>query len=99
MLGVGHWEIVIILLVILLVFGAKRIPDMAQGLGRGIREFRKAMREVQDEIDVNKPAPPAARPVSPPPQGALAEGNSPAPAQAQAQKAAATAPPPAPPIA
>lgn len=53
MFGIGHWEIFVILLVILLVFGAKRIPDMAQGLGRGIREFRKAMREVQDEIDMS----------------------------------------------
>jgi sec-independent protein translocase protein TatA len=59
MFGMGHWEILIILLVILLIFGAKRIPEMAQGLGKGIREFRTAMRDVQEEIDVN--APPAPR--------------------------------------
>ena len=51
MFGMGHWEILIILVVILLVFGAKRIPEMAQGLGKGIREFRGAMSEVQDEIE------------------------------------------------
>ena len=34
MFGMGHWEILIILLVILLIFGAKRIPEMAQGLGK-----------------------------------------------------------------
>jgi TatA/E family protein of Tat protein translocase len=56
----GHWEILIILLVILLIFGAKRIPEMAQGLGKGIREFRTAMRDVQEEIDVNAPAAPTA---------------------------------------
>lgn len=55
MFGMGHWEILIILLIILLVFGAKRIPEMAQGLGKGIREFRTAMRDVQEEIDVNAP--------------------------------------------
>ena len=59
MLGAGHWEILIIFVVILLIFGAKRIPEMAQGLGKGIREFRTAMRDVQEEIDINPPAPTA----------------------------------------
>ncbi len=59
MFGMGHWEILIILLIILLVFGAKRIPEMAQGLGKGIREFRTAMRDVQEEIDINAPKPTA----------------------------------------
>ena len=62
MFGMGHWEILIIFVIILLIFGAKRIPEMAQGLGKGIREFRTAMRDVQDEIDINPPA------SSPPPQ-------------------------------
>ena len=52
MFGMGHWEILIILLVVLLIFGAKRIPEMAQGMGKGIREFRKAVRDVQDEVDI-----------------------------------------------
>jgi sec-independent protein translocase protein TatA len=54
MFGIGHWELFFILLVVLLLFGAKRIPEMAQGLGRGIKEFRGAMREVQDEMDTPK---------------------------------------------
>ena len=57
MFGMGHWEILIIFVVILLIFGAKRIPEMAQGLGKGIREFRTAMRDVQEEIDINPPEP------------------------------------------
>jgi TatA/E family protein of Tat protein translocase len=61
MFGMGHWEILIIFLVVLLIFGAKRIPEMAQGMGKGIREFRKAVRDVQDEVDVantvSNPAP------------------------------------------
>ncbi len=55
MFGFGHGEILIILVIILLVFGAKRIPEMAQGLGRGIREFRGAVREVQEEISDENP--------------------------------------------
>ena len=66
MFGMGHWEILIIFVVILLIFGAKRIPEMAQGLGKGIREFRTAMRDVQEEIDVNPPANPPVQ--QPPPQ-------------------------------
>jgi sec-independent protein translocase protein TatA len=51
--GLGTMEIVLIFLVILLVFGAKRIPEIAQGIGRGITEFKKAARDVTNEIDVN----------------------------------------------
>ncbi len=51
--GIGYPELIIIFLIILLLFGAKRIPDMAQGLGKGIKEFKKAMRDVKDEIDLN----------------------------------------------
>ncbi len=48
----GHWELLVIFLVVLLLFGARRIPEMAQGLGKGIREFRKAVKDVQEEVDV-----------------------------------------------
>jgi sec-independent protein translocase protein TatA len=37
--------------VILIFFGAKKIPELAQGLGKGLREFRKAAREIQDDIE------------------------------------------------
>ena len=47
----SHWELLIIFLVVLLLFGAKRIPEMARGLGKGIREFRGAVKEVQDEVE------------------------------------------------
>ncbi len=46
----GGWEWIIIFLVILLLFGAKRLPDLARGLGKGISEFRKAAKEVSQEI-------------------------------------------------
>jgi sec-independent protein translocase protein TatA len=47
--NLGAPELLIIFLVIMLLFGAKKIPDLAQGLGKGIREFRKAARDIQDE--------------------------------------------------
>jgi sec-independent protein translocase protein TatA len=49
--GIGAQELILIFLVILLLFGAKRIPEIASGLGKGLREFKRAMRETQDEIE------------------------------------------------
>ena len=46
----GGWEIVLILAVGLILFGAKKLPELAKGLGTGIKEFKKATREVSDEI-------------------------------------------------
>ena len=46
----GGWEIILILAVVLILFGAKKIPELAKGLGSGIKEFKKATREVSDEI-------------------------------------------------
>jgi len=59
--NLGGPEILLVLAVILIMFGAKKIPDLAKGLGQGIKEFKKATREVTDEIQnsVNStPAPP-----------------------------------------
>ncbi len=50
----GTPEILIILLIILVFFGAKKIPELAQGLGKGIREFRKAAKDIQDDITTEK---------------------------------------------
>ena len=47
---IGGWEVVVILAVVLLLFGARKLPELARGLGQGIREFKKATREVTDEI-------------------------------------------------
>ncbi len=46
----GGWEIILILAVILILFGAKRLPELAKGLGQGIKEFKKATRDVSEEI-------------------------------------------------
>lgn len=47
----GGPELFVIVLVILLLFGAKRIPDLARGMGRGIREFKDATKEIKKEVD------------------------------------------------
>jgi sec-independent protein translocase protein TatA len=52
--NLGMGEILLIMLFILVFFGAKKIPDIAQGLGKGIREFRKAARDIQEEIELPK---------------------------------------------
>lgn len=48
--NLGATEILLIFLVIVIFFGAKKIPELAQGLGKGIREFKKATREIDDEV-------------------------------------------------
>ena len=46
--SIGFTELLLIFLVIMLLFGAKKLPELAQGLGQAMREFRKAAREVED---------------------------------------------------
>ncbi len=63
----GGWEIVLILAVVLILFGAKKLPELAKGLGTGIKEFKKATREVTDEIHSameDSPPPPTRLPAN-----------------------------------
>lgn len=50
-MGIGWSEVLVIFLVILLVFGAKRIPEIAKALGRATYEFKKARREIEKETE------------------------------------------------
>ena len=50
----GYMEVFIILLILLLLFGGKKLPEIAKGLGKGIKEFKKASKEVTDEINNTK---------------------------------------------
>jgi sec-independent protein translocase protein TatA len=43
-------KLLLIFLVIVILFGSKKIPDLAQGLGKGIREFKKALKDVEDDV-------------------------------------------------
>ena len=48
--NLGAGEIILILLVVLILFGAKKIPELAQGLGKGMREFKKSLKDVEEDI-------------------------------------------------
>jgi sec-independent protein translocase protein TatA len=50
--NLGAMEIVLIVLAILILFGAKKIPELAQGIGKGMREFKKAVSDVQEDIKI-----------------------------------------------
>ncbi|GHB33913.1 twin-arginine translocase TatA/TatE family subunit [Mongoliitalea lutea] len=49
--GMSPGSMILILFVILLLFGAKRIPELARGLGKGIREFKDATKEIQNDLE------------------------------------------------
>ena len=49
--GLGPWEIILILAVVLVLFGAKKLPELAKGMGQGIKEFKKATRDVNSELE------------------------------------------------
>lgn len=71
MFGLGIGELLLILLIVLIIFGAGKLPEIGEGLGRGIRNFRKSVR-APDEIDVTpKPEVP---PSPPPPKEGKEEG-------------------------
>ena len=50
-MSLGPWEIVLIILVIILIFGGKKIPELARGLGKGLKEFRKTTNEIKDKVN------------------------------------------------
>lgn len=51
--NIGAGEIVIIALVVLLLFGGKKIPELMKGLGKGVKSFKDGMKEVEKDLDIN----------------------------------------------
>ena len=51
MFGIGMPELIVILVIILIIFGAGKLPEIGAGLGKGISNFRKASKEIQDEVE------------------------------------------------
>jgi len=49
--NLGFSELLVILVIVLLVFGAKRLPEMGAAMGKGIREFKRSLKDVQDNIE------------------------------------------------
>ena len=67
--NLGGGEIILILALVLILFGAKKLPELAKGLGTGIKEFKKATREVTEEVSNamdETPTPPKRLPPTPP---------------------------------
>ena len=65
--GLGMWEMIMIFLVVLLLFGAKRLPEIGSSLGKGIREFKGSIKEIEKEVKaVEEPSRDAVSPASPP---------------------------------
>ena len=51
MFGIGMPELIIILIIILIIFGAGKLPEIGSGIGKGIKNFKKATHQTQEEID------------------------------------------------
>jgi sec-independent protein translocase protein TatA len=71
--GIGIWELLILLLVLLLVFGPKRLPEMGRQLGKGMREFKDSVTGDSKDDEVEAQALPPAEPVVPAAPAAPAE--------------------------
>ena len=49
-MGLGPWEIALVIFIIIILFGGKKLPGLARSLGLGLREFKKAKQEIKDEV-------------------------------------------------
>ena len=54
MFGMGTWEILVIMVAILLLFGSKRLPSVAKGLGKGINELKKAAEDIKKDLNLDE---------------------------------------------
>jgi TatA/E family protein of Tat protein translocase len=95
MFGIGIQEMLIILVVVLIFFGPKRLPDLAKNLGKGIAEFKKASDEVRKGIDeVMKEEPSKEEPSTPGSASGPASGSTTGPASPEIPTEAKSLPPP-----
>ena len=58
-LFIGTWELILIILVIVLIFGGKKIPELMKGVGKGVKSFKEGMNEIEDQVNQADPAKPA----------------------------------------
>src|SRR5215471_12742861 len=91
--NLGGGEIILILALVLILFGAKKLPELAKGLGTGIKEFKKATKEVTDEVSSamdDTPTPAKRLPSTPPTPPATSSEVTQAEAQTVPQSSAGT---------
>lgn len=86
--SIGLPEILLIFLVVLLIFGAKRIPEIARGLGKGIREFKDATNDIKRELTIEDDA----RRIQQPPQAGVPRGQAAPPQEAAPRSSGDEAP-------
>ena len=84
--GLGMGEMILIFLVVLLLFGAKRLPEIGSSLGKGIREFKSSVREIEGEL--KQPRPQQYAPPPPPAPAQIPQAAQPAQTPPAQDKAA-----------
>ena len=89
MFGVGFQELLVILVIALLVFGPKKLPELARSMGKAFAEFRRASTELRQHLDLNEPPP---RPPPPPKPEPEPDKELPAPKQEATTELAARKP-------
>jgi TatA/E family protein of Tat protein translocase len=96
MFGIGFQELLVILAIALLVFGPKRLPELARSLGRGLAEFRRASNDLRDQLRGDEEPPrPAPKPAAPaPPKLEAAAERAPEPEATPAEALAPSGEPP-----
>ncbi len=57
MFGIGTQEIIFIVLIVLLFFGGKKIPELMKGLGKGVRSFKEGVKGVENDLDIRDESP------------------------------------------
>lgn len=76
--NIGPGELILVLVIVLIIFGPGKLPDIGSAIGKGVREFRKASTDLEDSIRAEPaPKPPADQSASTPPSGGSASGSPP----------------------
>ena len=92
MFGIGATELIIIMVVALLVFGPKRLPELARSLGRGMAEFRRASSDLRQTLQDAEPPPDSLKPAEPAESGTATEAGATAEPSIAAPSTPAAAP-------
>ena len=75
--GIGHWELILLAVVVVLLFGSKQVPQIGRSLGRGMREFKETVGLVDPREDVRRAMEAPSRPPEAPEDEARAAGGDP----------------------